>query len=450
MIYKSYIYFMEIIKTETNYKRKLYFSTSNAKSKKYNEKLENQIINIYPQVKYQEIIGFGGAITEATALSLFSLPENKQSDFFNEYFSENGANYSLCRLPIGSSDFSEKSYSYSNKPDLSDFSIEKDKEYIIPFIKKAQKINPNLKFLASPWSPPKFMKSNKMLILGGKLLEKYKTTWANYLVKYIKSYKNENIKIDYITIQNEPNATQIWESCIYSANEEKDFATNYLFPLFKEHNIKTKILIWDHNKEKLFTRASEELSDNNSLNAISGIAFHWYTGDHFENISLTKEFFPSKLLIHTEGCTGYSKFNSNDEEKNAEIYGNDILGDLNAGINGYIDWNICLNYNGGPNHKNNFCNSPIMVNSDYTNYIKNLSFYYIKHFSHFIKPNARKIGFSKYTDNIKVTAFENPNGSIAIILFNKNNFNNEYNLVINNEVIHDNLDSHAIVSYLIK
>lgn len=441
---------MQISKIETNYKRKMFFSISNVKSKKYSEKLENQIINIYPEIKYQSIIGFGGAITEATASTYFSLPENKQQEFMKEYFSIEGANYNLCRLTIGSSDFAEKSYSYSNKADLSDFSIEKDKKYIIPFIKQAQKNNPNLKFLASPWSPPKFMKSNKMLVLGGKLLDKCKKSWAEYLVKYIKSYERERIKIDYITVQNEPNAIQIWESCLYSPEEEKDFVINYLFPTFQANNITTQILIWDHNKEKLFTRAFKELNTNTALETISGVAFHWYTGDHFENISLIKEIFPGKILIHTEGCTGYSKFNSKDEEKNAEIYAHDILGDLNAGVNAYIDWNMCLNYNGGPNHKMNFCNSPIMVNNEKTDYIKNLSFYYIKHFSHFIKPGAKKIAFSKYTDYIEITAFENTDNSIVVVLLNKNNFNKEYNIVINNEVIHDNLDSHAIVSYIIK
>lgn len=441
---------MQITKTETNYKRKMFFSTSNVKTKRYSEKFENQIINIYPEIKYQTILGFGGAITEATALTYFSLPENRQSEFMKEYFSNDGANYNLCRLTIGSSDFAEKSYSYSNKADLSDFSIEKDTKYIIPFIKTAQKLNPNLKFLASPWSPPKFMKSNKMLVLGGKLLDKYKKTWADYLVKYIKAYKNAGINIDYITVQNEPNAIQVWESCLYSSQDEKDFVINYLFPTFQANNISTKILIWDHNKEKLFTRTSTELTDNKSLEAISGIAFHWYTGDHFENIALTKDFFPGKLLIHTEGCTGYSKFNPNDEEKNAEIYGHDIIGDLNSGINGYIDWNMCLDYKGGPNHKMNFCNSPIMINTAKTDYIKNLSFYYIKHFSHFIQPGAQKIAFSRYTDTIEITALKNTDNSIAIVLLNKNNFNKEYNLIVNNEVIHDNLDSHAIVSYFIK
>ncbi len=441
---------MEIKKIETNYKRNMFFHETKVKSKAYQEKLENQIINIYPEITYQTILGFGGAFTEATGVSIKKLPSEKQEKVIKEYFSKDGLNYSVGRLPIGSSDFSLNSYSYSNKPDLSDFSIEKDKDYIIQIVQSAQKLNSNIQFLASPWSPPKFMKSNKMLVLGGKLLEKYNQTFANYLVKYINFYKNEGININYITVQNEPNALQIWESCLYSAKEEANFAINYLFPTFKTNNINTKILIWDHNKEKLFTRAMQELNNNQALEAISGIAFHWYTGDHFENISLTHDAFPGKLLIHTEGCTGYSKFNPNDEVKNAEIYGHDILGDLNSGINAYIDWNMVLDNKGGPNHKLNYCNSPIMINKENNDYIKNLTFYYIGHFSKYIYPGAKRIAFSKFTNNIEVTAFKNPDTSIAIVLLNRNDFNVEYNLCINDIVMHDNLDSHAIVSYLLK
>lgn len=440
---------MNVLKFETNYKRKIFLNETKVYYKNYTEKLENKIINIYPEINYQHFIGFGGAFTESSGYALSLLPKEKQFDIINDYFLSNNANYSFCRLPIGSSDFSLKSYSYSKKEDLSDFTIEQDKKYIIPMIKLAQKVNPNIKFLASPWSPPKFMKSNKMLILGGKLLNKYKQTFAEYLSKYILEYRKENIFIDYITVQNEPNAIQTWESCLYSPEEEKDFVVNYLYPTFTKDNIKTKILIWDHNKEKLFSRAQKELNTNESLQTISGLAFHLYTGDHFENIKLVQETFPGKLLIHTEGCTGYSNFNTNDEVKNAEIYSHDILGDLNSGINGYIDWNLVLDYKGGPNHKLNYCNSPIMINREKNNYIKNLSFYYITHFSKFIKPNAKRIAFSSYSADIEITAFENIDKSIAIVLLNRTNFNKEYNIILNDKVIHDNLDNHAIVSYLI-
>ena len=441
---------MEIKKIETNYKRKMFFHSSNVSFKKYTEKLENQIINIYPEITYQTILGFGGAFTEATGYAIKKLSLEKQEKLLSEYFSLSGNCYNFCRLPIGSTDFSPKSYSYSSKPDLSDFSIKQDENYIIPIVKEAQKYNPNIQFLASPWSPPKFMKSNRMLVLGGKLLDKYKQTWADYISKYILEYKNYGINIEYITVQNEPNAIQVWESCTYSPEEEINFVTNYLYPTFNKNNINTKILIWDHNKEKLFTRSTSELATNDALEAVAGIAFHYYSGDHFENISLTQKAFPGKLLIHTEGCTGFSNFNQTEEIKNAEIYAHEILGDLVSGANAYIDWNLVLDHKGGPNHKLNFCNSPIMLNSSSSDYIKNLSFYYIGHFSKFINAGAKRIAHSRYSSDIETVAFKNPDNSIVIILLNRNNFNKEYNLVFKDIFIHDNLDSHAIVSYLIK
>lgn len=439
---------MKVQKYETNYKRTLFWNESFINTKPYSEKIENKVINVYPEILYQELIGFGGAFTEASAYCYSKLNEDKKSKLFLDYFSPQGLNYSIGRLPIGSSDFSLSSYSYSKKKDLSDFNINRDKDYILPFLQAVLR-KKSLKLLASPWSPPSFMKTTKMLTLGGKLANKYKQTWAEYLVKYIQAYQNEGIHIDYMTVQNEPNAAQTWESCLYSPEEESDFATNYLCYEFIKNNIDTKILIWDHNKEKLFTRTLQELQTKSNLDAISGIAFHWYTGDHFENIELTHTAFPDKLLFHTEGCTGYSNFNPNEEVKNGEIYAHDILGDLNAGINAFIDWNLILDHKGGPNHKNNFCNCPIMLNQDITDYIKNLTYYYIGHFSRFIKPNAKRVAFSRYTDKIEITSFKNIDGSIAVVLLNRTDTNFEYNLCINDVVIHDNLDSHAIVTLVL-
>ena len=439
---------MKIQKYETNYKRNLFWNESALNPKPYSEKVENKVINIYPEITYQELIGFGGAFTESAGYCYNKLDKDNKVQLVSDYFLPQGLNYSMGRLPIGSSDFSLNSYSYSKKKDLSDFNIDRDKKYILPFLQDVLNIK-SLKLLASPWSPPSFMKSTKMLTLGGKLANKYRQTWAEYLVKYVQAYNNEGIHIDYMTVQNEPNAVQTWESCLYSPEEEASFATNYLYYEFIKNNIDTKIFIWDHNKEKLFKRAMQELETKSNLDAISGIAFHWYTGDHFENIELTHDAFPNKLLFHTEGCTGYSKFNPNEEVKNGEMYAHDILGDLNSGINAFLDWNLILDHNGGPNHKNNFCNSPIMLAENNLSYLKNLTYYYIGHFSKFIKPNAKRIAFSRYTDNIEVTSFKNPDGSIAIVLLNRNDTNYEYNLCINDVVIHDNLDSHAIVTLVL-
>ena len=441
---------MKILKLETNYNRNLFFYKYDfINSQTYSEKIENDVINIYPDINFQTFLGFGGAFTESSGFAYDKLPENRKNDFLKDYFSKDGLNYSFGRLPIGSCDFSLNSYSYSYKKDLSDFSIEPDGKYILPLINAAQKEN-NITFIASPWSPPAFMKSNHSLFSGGKLLNKYKQTYANYLTKYIKLYKNLGITIKYITVQNEPLAIQSWESCNFSSKDEVDFIVNYLSPTFKKNNITTKILIWDQNKEKIYNRAISELNSDKAKKEISGFAYHWYTGDHFENLNLLHNIYPDKLLIHTEGCTGFSNFNSNDEIHNAELYAHDIIGDLNNYTNAYIDWNLLLDNNGGPNHKQNYCNSPIMLNSKEDDYIKTLIYYYIGHFSKFIRPNSIRIAFSKFTDDIEVTAFKNIDNSIAIVLFNKHDFNKEYNLCINNKLIHDNLDSHSIVSYLIE
>lgn len=433
---------MNVTKIETNQNKNLYFNHSNIQATQYSSKLEYEIVNIYPEMTYQEIIGFGGAITESTAYAYSLLPDDKKQEFIKDVFSE--SNYNLCRLSIGSCDFSLSSYSYAKKHNLSDFNIERDQKYVIPFIKDALKVNPNIHFLASPWSPPGFMKNTKLLIWGGKLSNKYKQTYADYLVKYIKSYKDMGINIDYITIQNEPNARQTWESCLYTPEEEMDFLVNYLYPTFQWNEITTKILIYDHNKDKLFARACQEFSNSEALKAASGIAFHWYTGNHFENVALCREKFPDKLLIHTEGCCGYNLNNSCHNE-----YARDIIGDMNSGTNGYIDWNILLDYNGGPNHKRNFCNSPIMLNSDNSDYRKTLAYYYIGHFSKVILPGAVRIAHSKYSSDIQITAFKNPNGSIAVVMLNSAGYDINFNLCMGDITFKDTLCQQSIVSYII-
>ena len=442
---------MDIRKIETNAKRNLHFSEVNIKSAKLTEKVEFKTIMVYPEKEYQKFLGFGGAVTQSSNHAFLKLNEEKQSQFIKDYYSKEGLNYSWVRLPIASCDFSTKTYSYSNKKDLSDFSIKEDLDKILPLLNGILKEKDDISILSSPWSPPKFMKSNKMLILGGKLLPKYYKLYADYLCKYIKEYEKIGIKIEYITVQNETRATQVWESCTYTPEEESDFIKNYLFPTFKENNINTKILIYDHNKERLYSRTKKELKDLNLNEYVSGVAYHYYTGDHFEQLEMCRDEFKDKLFIHTEGCTGYSSFKVTDDLTNAEIYAHDIIGDLNNGSNAYIDWNILLDHSGGPNHKLNFCDSPVMLDTFNTNYDKKLSYYYIGHFSKYIQVNAVRIAHSTYTDAFEVTSFKNPDISIVVVLFNKNDKNKEYNLVINEtELIHDNLDSHAIVTYLIK
>ncbi len=435
---------MKITKYETCESKNIYLKVSKQKHKRFKPSIEFEVINLYPNITYQKFYGIGGAITEAAAYNYSLLSEDKKKQFIKDYFGN--INYSLCRLTIGSCDFSLSYYNYTNTKDLSDFDMSRDEKYIIPFIKDALEVNPNLKFLASPWSPPKFMKNNKRSILGGKLAKKYRQIYSNFLVKYIKTYEEHGIKIDYITIQNETSARQLWESCIYTAKDEATFLSDYLYPTFKNNGITTKILVHDHNKDNIFNRACSIFENSNAEQAASGIAFHWYTGSHFENIALCRAKFPNMLLFHTEGCCGYS----NNHTEDAYQYAIDMIEDFNNGTNAYIDWNILLNSKGGPHHVINPCNSPVMLNNDSTDYIKNLPYYYIGHFSKLIKPGAVRIAYSKYTQNIHMTAFKNTDNSIAVVILNANTYDINYRVCFDKTTFKDTIAGKSMISYLIK
>lgn len=379
------------------------------------------------------------------------LSDGLRENILNDYFSTDGINYTFIRTHINSCDFSLENYTYLESNNINKFDISHDTKYLIPMIKSALKINPDIQMVASPWSPPAFMKDNNSMNNGGKLLNTYKQLWADYLVQYILKYKEQGIDIQYMTIQNEPNATRVCESCNYTAKEEADFLQYYLFPTFKHNNLSTKFLIWDQNKERIIYRINSIYKDPQVAKLITGIAYHYYTGDHFNNLALVKQLCPELLLIHTEGSTLYTKnIKKEDEITDAEIYAHDIIGDLNNGCNAYIDWNIVLDHDGGPNHKDNFRNAPLMTNKTNTGYTRLLSFYYIGHFSKYIKPGAKRIAYSSYTSEIELTAFKNPDESIVTVLLNTKDHSVPYKLNIGNDMIIDSIPSHTIFTYVIE
>lgn len=444
---------MNITKYETNLSKFKYIHNEGTKFLDRNLKnIERDLIMLYPEITYQEIVGFGAAFTEAAGFCFSKLPENRKCEFLADYFSKEGNNYTLCRTHIGSCDFCLDTYSYSENESLSDFSIERDEKYLIPLIKGALNINNNITIVATPWSPPAFMKSNKKLKHGGKILDKYKDLWAEYLVKYFNAYTEAGIPINYMTIQNEPKTAQFWESCQYTAKEEQDMIKNHIAPIFKKNNLPVKLLIWDHNKERVVYRAQEIFEDSQVRDLVAGIGYHYYSGDYFENIRIFTELYPDKLAIHTEGCTGYEHLWFRKRMRripNAEIYAHDIIGDLNAGANGYIDWNMMLDYYGGPTHIHNQCNAPIMLNRKGDNYTKTLSYYYIGHFSRFIKPGAKRIAVSKFSDVVETTAFKNKDGSIAVVILNRGKHGKNINLCLEQKIYKDHIDGHSIVTFIL-
>lgn len=412
-----------------------------------------KVVNVYPELTEQTIVGFGGAVTEASAYSYSLLGADAQKEVVDGYYGENGLRYNLARVHVHSCDFALGNYTYIEEGDdkLETFSIDHDKKQIIPFIKEAIETakvchgdETGLKFLSSPWSPPAFMKTNNEMNHGGKLKEEYFQTWADYYVRFIQEYAKEGIEISFVTIQNEPAAVQTWDSCIYEAEEEGAFAKEYLAPAFKKAGLENiKIFVWDHNKEAMYERAKGTFSVEGAREVIDGVAIHWYTGDHFDGIKAVKKAYPEMAVFFTEGCVEYSRFADSGEVQKAEMYAHDILGNLKAGVEAYFDWNILLDEKGGPNHVGNFCAAPMMLDGK-GGVEKRLTYYYIGHFSRYIKEGAKQIMTTCYTDKVEVVAFLNPDGEKVVVIMNKTPEAVEVTLRENGQGAEILMDSHSI------
>ncbi len=412
-------------------------------------------IFLNPEKKFQEFMGIGGAFTDASAENFAKLPQDAQEELIQAYFdSTQGNGYRLGRTSIHSCDFSSESYTYVEDGDasLKSFSIEKDRKFRIPFIQEAiKKIEGSLTLIVSPWSAPAFMKSNKSMLTGGRLLPEYYESWAMYYAKFIYAYEAEGIPIWGLTIQNEPAAVQTWESMVYSAEEERDFLKNYLGPILKREGLgNKKIIIWDHNRDLSTHWANTIFSDEEASQYAWGLGFHWYEtwagGDSMQcNLAAIKESFPDKQLIFTEGCQEGFSLDLMHNWKHAERYGEAIIRDFNIGTVGWCDWNLLLDQSGGPNHVGNFCFSPIHADIKSGSLIYTPSYYYIGHFSRFITPGARRINSTSNRSFILTTAFLNPDekGLICVVM-NTEDSKHECNLRINGKCLKLDLPARSI------
>ena len=402
---------------------------------------------------FQEIEGFGGALTDASAETFYQLSKENQDRILTAYFDKmEGIGYTLCRTHIHSCDFSSESYTYIEEGDaeLNTFNIEHDQQFKLPLIKEAFKRADNLKLLASPWSPPGWMKSTNRMVRGGKLLTEFYQPWANYYVRFIAAYAAEGIPIWGLSVQNEALAKVRWESCEYTAQEERDFVKNHLGPTLSSSNYRdTKLVVWDHNRGQLYQRASVIYSDKEASKYVWGTGFHWYSGDHFDNVKLHAEAFPDKKLLFTEGTTYPFDSTKVGEWHWGERYGESIIKDLNNGVVGWIDWNILLNEKGGPNHVSNFCYAPIIANTRTDELQFMSSYYYLGHFSKFIRPGAKRIICSTSHDDLLATAFINEDDQIVAVIMNQSDEAIDFKLWINEKAISQNSPEHSVISILI-
>jgi glucosylceramidase len=405
------------------------------------DKMLSCIISVTPSETHQTFLGFGGAATESSGYVLSKLPPVIRDEAIKSYFIDN--NYRFARTHMNSCDFSLENWACVPQKDetLGTFSMERTDRYLTPLLKAANECTGGkLNVLLSTWSPPAWMKDNNDMNHGGHLLPQYRQLWATYFVTFIHELNKRGLSVPYLTIQNEPAAVQPWDSCEWSAEDEGHFAAELLGPALKEAGLSTQILIWDHNRDLLAQRFTASLSVPNADKYIAGAAYHWYSGDQYENVRTISEKYPEKQLIFTEGCIEGGPRNG--AWFTGERYAHNIINDLNNGCTAWIDWNIVLDMQGGPNHANNFCDSPILADTQTGTLNYQSSFYYIGHFSRFIHPYAKRISTKieswmtpanvdgRIGNTMETSAFHNEDGTIALVVTNRTEADMIYKLDI--------------------
>ena len=385
---------------------------------------EKDLVNLYPEVTYQTVEGFGGAITDAAGYVFSLMPEALRRSFIDGYFGPDGLGYTVGRTSVDSCDFSREMYAADDVPGdtaLTRFDTSRAFKYVMPLFAAARAAaGRDLVMMMTPWSPPAWMKTNSSRVGGGALRPEYRAVWAEYICRYILEARKNGMKVELLSVQNEPKAVQTWDSCLFTAREEAAFVRDHLCPALKKHGLDDiAVLIWDHNKERAYERACEAMADPETEKLIGGVAVHWYSGDHFEALQMIRDRFPDKRIVFSEACVEYSLYREDNQLRNAQMYAHEIIGSLDHGMNIFLDWNLLLDEKGGPNHVGNYCDAPVMYDTRTGELRRNLSYDYIGHFSRYIRPGARRIGLSRFTDRLEATAAVNTDGSVTAVVLNR-------------------------------
>lgn len=416
--------------------------------------VEGNILNIHDDIEYQTVLGIGGAFSDSAASAWKAMPEKAQNELIRAYFDRNeGIGYNFGRLSIASCDFSTENYTYVEEGDetLDSFDISHDKKAVFPMVHAAKKYA-DLLLLASPWSPPVYMKTNDTREYGGHLKKEYYSLWAKYFAKYIVSCKTEGIDIWAVTLQNEPRHTQMWESCLYSVEEEIEFL-GYLGRALA--GLETKILCYDHCRERVYERAKKIYASENGKYC-DGIAHHWYSGDHFGELKAFFEKYPGKYSVSSEGCCAISGegIQPARDLEFAEYYAHDILGCFRNGLNAYCDWNITLDEKNGPYHNRTgrgcSAEAPVYCNRQTGELVFRKSYYYIGHISKFVKRGAKVINASAYTETMDYCAFKNPDGEVVLAVLNRSDYERPLIVRLDGHIYKTAMMPHSIATFLIR
>lgn len=433
----------------------------------------NVSIQVDRMSHYQEMIGFGGAFTESSAYVWSSMGTASRQRVLDLYFSEEGLQYSVARLPIGSCDFSLSSYSYDDvkgDTDLKYFTIKHDEEWRIPFIKAAIATRANwsvtpMLFLGSPWSAPSWMKSDQHMscplgCLLCSLLTEYQAVYSKYLSLFVKTFSEIGIPIWGVTVQNEPGAcSPLYEGMHFTPETERDFVRDHLGPVLSADHPHLALLIYDHNKDHVVEWAQTIYGDKNASKYVWGTAVHWYSGDDFANLNTTHYIDETKPILATEATVEREKNPKDPLWDHGEHYAHDMIGDFNNWVVGFIDWNLMLDMYGGPDHAGPDecegiikCGSDAMILADNTTdqIYPQIFYYYMGHFSKFVPPGSIRIGVATNDDSLETTAFLRPDNTTAVVVMNAQDNPMTYKLLdyVSTQALNITIPAHTIQTIL--
>jgi glucosylceramidase len=448
---------------------------------------------------FQTIFGFGGAITESAVHVFEQLASADQIQILQDLFGENNDNtslrYTTGRLTIGSCDYSLGYYSYNDKVNdttMSNFTIAHDEVSIIPFILSSQTFaknqNRSLRFISTPWSPPGWMKSNGLMScfplgpLDCSLLSWAQPSYALYFSKYLTAYKAAGVNIWGITVQNEPQpqtGTLTYEGMWFPFTTELEFVSQHLGPQLRNDHPDIKILIFDHNMgPEMILYALPILSDVNSSQYVDGVAFHWYDGPDWNSIEELHSLFPNVTYLATEATAGRGPQGTSwwlpnttvgsDWWSTGEFYGTYIMNDLLSFASGFIDWNILLDQNGGPDHGDPTgelceglipCGSDAMLIADVRMsppvVYRQAFYYFMGHFSRFVPPDSVRIqctvqaGNGGKDGNLTAVSFTTPSGSTVLVVMNTFNIDQTVSVVDSRYgLVTSTIQAHSIESWI--
>jgi glucosylceramidase len=377
---------------------------------------------IDPAKRLQPVLGFGGALTDATCYVISQLPEAARGDLLNDLFGAKEMAFSVCRTCIGSSDYSRNVFSYDEgepDPQLTRFSIAHDREYILPTLRAARHINPDLFLLSSPWSPPGWMKDNNSM-LGGTIRRHYLKPYANYIVKFLQAYQGEGVEINAVTPQNEVDTDQDsrMPACLFPQEVEVQYVGEMLGPAIEQAGLRTKIWLLDHNYN-LWGRAICELDDERVSRITKSIAWHGYVGRP-EFVRKVAAVHPDAEMHWTEGGPDITdpKYATNWSD-----WSRNFAGILRNGMRSVISWNLALDEQGKPNIGPFPCGGVVTVHSQSHEITRSGQYWAFAHYSRHLRRNAVVVGSDLASSpanarGVDHIAAVNPDGGYVLVLTN--------------------------------